>query len=43
MTSLYVSEIEGDFSNRNHDVKAFRFVQINLGVARCGSKRCVQF
>jgi hypothetical protein len=30
---LYASEIDGHFSNLNHDVKAFLFVQINRGVA----------
>ena len=38
ITSLYASEIDGHFSNLKHDVKAFRFVQINPDVARCQSK-----
>ena len=34
ITSLYVSEIDGYFSNLKREVKAFRFVQINRDVAR---------
>ena len=38
ITSLYASEIDGHFSERNCAVKAFLFVQINREVARRQSK-----